>query len=565
MAARPLRAWVALICAVSALAAMLWTFDSSVIRWVSGWTGVAYPTLATAWLLAILVVLCFAWPTPVLPDEEASTARVWASAATLAALLILALTVSRWMNRIVLLGFNGDMLVQITEAVKRFASGLNPYHVYYVPWELPLSYGPTLWMWYLVPYALQADFRLVTIFGELFAAALLAVAAVVDAYRRRYLDAAALGVLAVVAANNPAFDRFLLGGHTPAYWPLIALFALLASSERSRSAAVALGLLLVARTTMIALAPTFFIYLWRNDRHAILPAAALMGVVVVLLLGPFAVLDWRVMMYGMYGNYVRIITGYVWHQTNWMDSTIGLTRLLLEWGLSTYVAIVQALILLVTYAVTWCRLRPGTSAAPWYCLALTIFCMTTLWPVYYAFLDAFVLGLCFYAAAMVPELRQAPWRTMAAATTVTMTVILGTLVVNPGVYYTVEPGRTPRWYLRSGFGPDERDGDRNFAWATRDLVYLRLPRGIPLPASIQIDCEPFVPDGAPAQSIGLTLNGKYVGQAQLAPGWQTVTFNAPRRAWRVGHNDARLYFKYAAPAANGERRAARIGRITIGP
>jgi hypothetical protein len=271
------------------------------------------------------------------------------------------------------------------------------------------------------------------------------------------------------------------------------------------------------------------------------------------------------MMYGMYGNYVRIITGYVWHQTHWMDPTIGLTRLLLEWDLSQYVAIVQALVLVVTYAATWWRLRPGTSAAPWYCLALTVFCMTTLWPVYYAFLDVFVLGLCFWAAAMVPELRDAPWRTMAAATALTTTAILGTLVVNPGVYYTVEPGRTPRWHLRSGFGPDERDGDRNFVWATKDLVYLRLPRGLPLPASIQIECEPFVPAGAPAQVVGLSLNGKDLGQVLLAPGWQTATFSAPRRAWRVGHNDARLYFKYAAPAPNGERRAARIGRITIGP
>ena len=108
----------------------------------------------------------------------------------------------------------------------------------------------------------RADLRLVTIVGQLFAASLLAVAAATDVCRGRYLHGILLAAVASLVLLDPGLDRFLVIGHTPAYWPLLGLFALLTSARRHLAAAVLLALLLAARTTMVALVPTFFVYLW---------------------------------------------------------------------------------------------------------------------------------------------------------------------------------------------------------------------------------------------------------------------------------------------------------------
>ena len=326
-------------------------------------------------------------------------------------------------------------------------------------------------MWYLIPFALGADPRLVTVFGQIFVPALLSVAAAAEAFGGRYARAATFAVVTWMVLRNPLFDQFVLIGHTPAYFVLIALFALTFAGGRHRTAAVVLGTLLCARTTMVALVPVFFIYLWRNDRKAILPSAILVAAVLTISFGPFLLWDWRTLVFGMYGNYIQVVRDAVWTRTDWMAVTIGLTRFLVAWGYERYVGLAQAGTMLLTYGIVWWQLRPERSAGPWLCLALTAFCMTTLWPVWYVFLDVLVLGLSYLAGDYASRLRGAPWRTVAVTVALTICAIFLTLLVNPGVYYAVEPGLTPRWHLRSGFGPDERDGDRGFAWALREIVY----------------------------------------------------------------------------------------------
>ena len=48
-----------------------------------------------------------------------------------------------------------------------------------------------------------------------------------------------------------------------------------------------------------------------------------MVVVVAVTFGPFLLWDWRTLVYGMYGNYVRVIHDFVWPKTDWMSSTWG--------------------------------------------------------------------------------------------------------------------------------------------------------------------------------------------------------------------------------------------------
>jgi hypothetical protein len=177
----------------------------------------------------------------------------------------------------------------------------------------------------------------------------------------------------------------------------------------------------------------------------------------------------------------------------------------------------------------------------------------------------FVLGVCLLATEGVPRFRQSPWRAFALVTGASVALVVTAAVIDPGVHYTVGAGRSHRWYLRSGFGPDMSDGDRPYAWATRDRVHVRLPRALATRASIEVECQPFTVNGAPTQTMGAMLNGVPVGQSYLGPGWQVVRFSAPHRAWRIGHNDLLLVFRYAAPSPAGETRAARVGRISITP
>ena len=97
--------------------------------------------------------------------------------------------------------------------------------------------GPWLWMWYLIPHALNADLRLAPLFGQVFIASLLAIGAALEARRNRYLSAGVLAIVAFTFLRNPLFERFLLIGHTPVYWPLIALFAVTTSGRHYRTAA----------------------------------------------------------------------------------------------------------------------------------------------------------------------------------------------------------------------------------------------------------------------------------------------------------------------------------------
>ena len=65
----------------------------------------------------------------------------------------------------------------------------------------------------------------------------------------------ALSWLAVTAAFvfSPDVRGFVPIGHTPTYWPLLALLAWLVARERWDAAAIVCGLLIVGRTTMVAL------------------------------------------------------------------------------------------------------------------------------------------------------------------------------------------------------------------------------------------------------------------------------------------------------------------------
>jgi hypothetical protein len=470
--------------------------------------------------------------------------------------------------------YRGDMLVVINLAVDRFLAGENPYRLYHVPWEVPLPYGPMLWMPYIVPRLLNFDVRVFTLAGQLAIPAACGLAALIEVGRMRLVRAASLVALLVALAWQPQFLAFSGYLHTQMYWPLLLVFAILVVEERWTGCCIALGLLVAARTTMVTLVPVFILTLLARgaltwQRMALLAVSAIGPFL------PFFVNDPQNVIYGMYGSYQKVMKGFVWRQTTWVLTTFGVTGPLLARGAERYVEIVQVCALLAVYGAAWVGLRARHSPLPWMVLSLLAFSMTTLWPVLYLYFDVWVLAACGLVVATWSSKGPAPLRAALSPAVVSVVALALVLVGGArvrGAAYSIDVG-TPKstGMTGGGFGADTSvtEGDRTFVWVEGPLARVRVPRAGFFRSRIRVALRPFSPVPGLHQTVTATLNGRPVGMATLREGWQDVTFEVRRSAWLYGFNVLDLRFAYAVSEAsvgagsNTIERAAAIDRITI--
>ena len=438
--------------------------------------------------------------------------------------------------------YHADMLIVVQQGISRVLQGKNPYTIYHVPWDAPLPYGPMLWAPFIIPYLLRADIRFVSIAGELFVPVACAIAAV-SAGRRGWQEACGWTLVLAAIGFNPDLERFAVIGHTPAYWPLLALFAWLVARERWSGGAVAMGLLIGARTTMVALAPLFLMTVWWRARPRLARATVLMLIATVLPFLPFIVWDRSALWYAMYGSYEKVMKQFVWPSTTWVQHSIGVTGLLLANGWQRGVEIVQALAMVAVYTAAGRAIKRGAPAVPWMALALLAFSATTLWPVIYIYFDVFFLLVC-------AALAQSRWissgrrplgawsATLAAVVLLIVTVAWVVIPSHPSVDVGASEDRRS---LRSGFGGDERDGIRTFVWVRGPRALIVFPRRSWRGAMIDIECErPPLLAGA-NQHVSAVLNGTRIGEAVATSGWSRILFFAPARAWQIGVNELELF------------------------
>ena len=339
-------------------------------------------------------------------DQTTSSPRAVTVAVAVLGATALAVICRRWLQQIFTIpidAFSADMLVVIREGLRRASHGRNPYTIYHVPWAAPLPYGPLMWVPYAVPMLLRADLRFLTIVGQLFVPVTSAVAAVIAAARGRMASVLGLAVLIASSGFSPDLQRFTATAHTPVYWPVLALFAWLVVGRRWRAAAVALGLLVVARSTMIAVVPILLMTVWQDERRAFSSVLVRIVLAAGLPLLPFAVWDWRALEYALYGSYETVIKTVVWPDPT-VPHTIGLTGILLSHNLHRWVESVQVAVMIAVYAASWFALRRQRSPLAVVSAALVAFSMTTLWPVYYVYFDPLLL----MAAAIVGETWRGP-------------------------------------------------------------------------------------------------------------------------------------------------------------
>ena len=268
-------------------------------RWIGGDTR-AY-VVTTLVLVLIGAWLVASWRVQE-PDAEIEGPHslAWGAAAAVAATVLLVVICRGWLREILAVPidpFRGDMLVVVREGLRNAWLGLNPYTIYHVPWAAPLPYGPLLWGPYAVPFSLRLDLRFLTVAGQLFAPIACAVAAAAFAWRGRVSAAAGSVLMLAVIGFSRDLLRFTVTAHTPVYWPLLVVLAWLVTRERWLAAGVVLGLLIAARSTMVAMVPVLLMAVWVRDRRALVQTAIAMLLAAVLPFVPFAIVDMKALVY----------------------------------------------------------------------------------------------------------------------------------------------------------------------------------------------------------------------------------------------------------------------------
>jgi hypothetical protein len=186
-----------------------------------------------------------------------------------------------------------DMLPLIQGACTNLMNGLNPYlEVYRMPWELPLTFWPGLWLPYLIFHFIGTDIR------WLHLCVVTGIAAIVitllikfllqKSQTRRATAAASLSVLFLFLFSSE-FILFTGYGHTPPVWAWLSLLAASVLVKRPYLTAVFLGILIASRQTSVVFAPLLYMYWLRtysNHRTAIKYSVVTL-VVFCIVCGPF--------------------------------------------------------------------------------------------------------------------------------------------------------------------------------------------------------------------------------------------------------------------------------------
>jgi hypothetical protein len=498
-------------------------------RWLGGDTA---PYIVTTIVLVVMTLaLVLSWPYEhddqpheiSSPTSATSGRSFWGTTVVAAAAVaLLFVTCRTWLDQILTIPldpFRGDMLVLVREGVRRAFEGRDPYATYHIPWAAPLSYGPMLWAPYALPILLRVDPRFLAVIGELFVPVACAAAAIASAARGRL--GAAAGALAMLGAIglSGSLAQFTPVAHTPVYWPLLALFAWLTARGRWYGAALSLGLLVVARSTMIAIVPVLLMTVWQLDRPRFAGVCVLVALATVLPLLPFAIWDPRALVDAMYGVYQRVIKTAVWSDGT-VPHTIGVTGVLLSHHLHRFVEVVQAGIMIIVYGTCWTLLGRGRSPVALMGTALLAFSMTTLWPVYYLYFDVFLL----FATGLLADM---PW--------------LDARLSAPSLVRGWAAVATASVVLTAGFGivmlrmrvdqpPDImwRDGP---GLATIPLLRHKIT---PVTVDLRIGKRPVGP-----QRMNVALNGLPFGTIDLT-GREHVILALPESYWQIGANTLEL-------------------------
>ncbi|MGC9328684.1 MAG: hypothetical protein ACP5I1_13695 [Candidatus Hinthialibacter sp.] len=296
-----------------------------------------------------------------------------------------------------------DMLPSIQAGLDSLFHGDNPYRAYHdiASWEIRFVYGPGLWGPFILPYLAGVDLRLMTLLCGMAIPAVILMYAIL--WAGVYHDgplALLMIITSFVICNNYAFIMFFPVAHTFVYWPFFLLFCLAIQTKRLWTATILLGWLLLCRTTMISIAPVYFIFLFKTQRKTIFQHAGLFLLTVILPMLPFIVWDYQSLLDNMILNYTTVIKAYAWNTPDVINISFGLTPLLVQLHLERCAFFAQVAILLLFYIILF-RIHDADQWLMCMPYALLLFSFTTIWPVMYLFLDVFIFLTAIIAAKIM--------------------------------------------------------------------------------------------------------------------------------------------------------------------
>jgi hypothetical protein len=286
----------------------------------------------------------------------------------------------------------GDMQALVDRAAGDLLHGQAPYHWYYFPWPVPLTYLPGTLLAYLPGHALGLAPRWTNLAAEAAMAALLVLAAR-DGGRER--DHPALLIVATALLMQGPLEWFRSTAHLPG-WALLAA-ALLATARRHRLQGPAWGLALAASAFAapffpLALVATLRERGWRPAARVAAQTAA----VTALLVLPFLLWTPRPFVLGTiawFGDLEKF-PALRWHGSHTWREYPGLAGLFWTLGWQRWLQPLQITAVAILVAL-FARRGGRLAAVPGYGVAVFLAFMITnqmLWPYFYQ--PALVAALC---------------------------------------------------------------------------------------------------------------------------------------------------------------------------
>ena len=187
-----------------------------------------------------------------------------------------------WISKYPVESKYGDMLPLIQMACERFLSGEFPYAYYKVPWPLPLTFFPGLWVSYLPTAFSGIDPRWIGLLSTLGCVFLMLKSI------RSYWQ---YGVI-LAFCLLPVFSFFTVNGHTQPFWLMLCAFAFCYIRGLHFFAALCLGLAFATRQTAVILFPFAVLGWWRElgFKQSIRPVF-ITGAVTGFICLPFFLID----------------------------------------------------------------------------------------------------------------------------------------------------------------------------------------------------------------------------------------------------------------------------------
>lgn len=260
-----------------------------------------------------------------------------------------------------------DMLPLIQGACDNLMSGANPYlAVYKMPWELPLTFWPGLWLPYSVFHYIGIDLRWLHMCVVIGIAAImisiLVKSLLIRSQERRATIVSVLSSLFLFLFSSELI-LFAGFGHTPPVWAWLSLLAAAVLAKRPYLTAIFLGILIASRQTAVVFAPLLFIFWLRKYsscrsaiKYSLVSIAAF-----CIVCGPFLISAPSDFVLTPLEHYTELGQ---WDFTRGVDSnsakTIGFAYLLRQTQLDWLLRFTMIVAILSSILLAWKRIRSET-------------------------------------------------------------------------------------------------------------------------------------------------------------------------------------------------------------